>query len=920
MKKKLLLTLTTVFLLTAFIRLQLPLTAQENPSTLRAKNNIDLDQQFDATRVLVKYKEEEIESSGLSIKRINDAPNNTAVGFVNLHETNSTVACSEPKIAETDNEKQAIQDKIDELLEDPAIEFAEPNYIKTASTWTVGGSDATPGDYETTNHWYYEQANLPELWHDQGCDLGADCGGDSAVTVAVIDTGVAFESYDDTGDNSFAKLAFGISGGKNYTAISSDLSGINLYTNGFETPNNGKDDDCNGFVDDYNGVDTFAAYLTLQGEGTDITCPGGIPRDFSGDEDKFVKKMGHPIDTDGHGTAVTGNIVGNLDNETNTNGTVSPNSNITLMPIAANIHYSGLFYTSDLIDAVTYAAENGADIINMSVGSSQSTNTEKQFFKSLFTQYPDLIITAASGNSGVEGVEYPAAYEGVIAVGAVDSDNTLSYYSNYGKNIDLVAYVGSSAVSGDSVYQKTLSCFGTCTGSSTFDTISENYLIGTSFAAPQVAAAAAILKSDDGAMTGDDIKLALMSKTTDILDTGSDNSSGNGVLDYEKLLTEPDVVFDEEYYFPAYANNESTIKSTIKIANPSTTTNAKVAVYFDNVFHHFDTLAPGNRLSVSKNISGVNVMVTSDEPLVVTQKAFDGIGFNEMRAVELSELGTDYLFPAYAHNGANLKAYIKIGNPSTINTANVTVKMNGSTVGNYAIAPGERVSHSSNIVGALVEVTSDENVFVTQKAFEGGGYSEMVGIKPSDLGTTYYFPSYAHNGSNFRAFIKVGNPSTTTTANVTIKMNGSTVGNYAISPGERISHSSNITGANVEITSDINVFVTQKAFDGDGFNEMIGIKDTDLNTDYYFPAYAHNGNKKFSYIKVGNPSTTNTANITVKMNGSTVGNYAIAPGARISHSSVLEGVTVDITSDENVIVTQKSFDNDGYNEIKGIVL
>lgn len=882
-----------------------------------AIQELDPSLQFDATRVLVSYKTLP-PASKTEIKTLAKQDNGSTLVFVEINDI--TELCAEPYIAQSDADRLAVEDKIAELMSDPTVEYAEPNYIKTASAWTVGASDATPGDYNAINHWYYDQAHLPELWYQQGCDGGLGCGGDSAVTVAVIDTGVAFESYDDTGADGFSFLGFGISGGVDYTAVSSDLSGINLYTNSSEIANNGKDDDCNGYVDDYNGVDTFATYVLLQGAGSDITCPGGTPRDFSGSEYLYVRKMGHPVDTHGHGTVVSGTIVGNLDNETNTAGTVSPNSNISLMPISANLHYSGFFFTSDILDGITYAAENGADIINMSLGASQSSNVEKAFYKQLFLDYPDLIITAASGNDGVGSVDYPAAYEGVLAVGAADSDNTLSSYSSYGNEVDLVAYVGSGNSAGAAVYQKTLSCYPSCDETSSYNTITEKYTIGTSFAAPQVAAAAAILKSDDNAMTGDDIKLALLSKTTDILDSGSDIYSGNGVLDYDALLTEADVVFTKEYYFPAYAHNESNFRAYIKVSNPSAVDSAQVAVYFENVFHHFDTLAPGARMSISKNVSGVSVMVTSDNPVIVTQKAFDGQGFNEIQAVELADLDTDYYFPAYANNGANLKGYIKIGNPISNSAATVTVKMNGNLEGTYNLDPGERVSHSSNLMGVSVEVNSDQPVFVTQKAFEGNGYNEMFGIKASEITNNYFFPAYAHNGNTLRSYIKVANPEGNPTAAVTIKMNGSTVGSYNLAGGERISHNSNLTGVNVEVISDQNVFVTQKSFDQQGMNELKGIKSSDLTTNYFFPAYAHNGSNLKAYIKVANPEGNPTAAVTIKMNGSTVGSYNLAAGERISHSSNLIGATVEVISDQNVIVTQKAFEDNGYNEMKGVAL
>lgn len=90
----------------------------------------------------------------------------------------------------------------------------------------------------------------------------------------------------------------------------------------------------------------------------------------------------------------------------------------------------GTAYSTDLIAAATLCKEWGADIINASLGGSGYERIEEEFFRSLY--YDSGILTvAASGNGGNDKNVYPAAYEGVISVGAVDESFNLATFSTW---------------------------------------------------------------------------------------------------------------------------------------------------------------------------------------------------------------------------------------------------------------------------------------------------------------------------------------------------------------------------------------------------------------------------------------------------------------------------------------------------------
>lgn len=93
---------------------------------------------------------------------------------------------------------------------------------------------------------------------------------------------------------------------------------------------------------------------------------------------------------------------------------------------------SGTTYSTDLIAAATICKEWGADVINLSLGGSNYNKIEELFFQDLFYE-SGIITVAASGNGGDDTNVYPAAYDGVLSVGAVDESMTLAHFSTWNR-------------------------------------------------------------------------------------------------------------------------------------------------------------------------------------------------------------------------------------------------------------------------------------------------------------------------------------------------------------------------------------------------------------------------------------------------------------------------------------------------------
>jgi hypothetical protein len=232
-----------------------------------------------------------------------------------------------------------------------------------------------------------------------------------------------------------------------------------------------------------------------------------------------------PVDI-GHGTNVAGTI-GALVNGLGTAG-VSPKVNLMILKVN--------YYFTEVWEAICYAADNGADIINMSIGSYNESFYDgfgewidgwpgtDTFFQSAIDYAYDKGVTliASAGNEKTSVPSYPAANNNVIGVGALarNSSTNISSYSNYGTdNVDLVAP--------GSVYVADV-------GSST----SYRETQGTSFSAPIVASAAALYKSKHPDATPDQIEQRLKGTAYDLGDAGDDSIFGSGRLDLTALMSD----------------------------------------------------------------------------------------------------------------------------------------------------------------------------------------------------------------------------------------------------------------------------------------------------------------------------------------------------------------------------------------------
>jgi subtilisin family serine protease len=385
-------------------------------------------------------------------------------------------------------ENMSVDEAIALYESDPNVLYAEPNHILHIA------STVTPSDYYfASTQWGLNNSgqNIQGSVGTADADIDAPeawsiTTGSGDVIVAVIDTGV-----NDTHP---------------------DLS-ANIWTNAND-PINGVDDDGNGKTDDYHGWNFF--------DDNNDTSDGNT--------------NGPPYY---HGTHCAG-ILGAVGN--NTVGIAGVAWNVSIMPLRVT-NADGDLYTSDAIEAITYANLHDVSIMSLSWGSIYYD----QDLKDAIDASPALFMCAA-GNDATSVPFYPAAYDSdnIISVTATDNqDNFASSFANYNATyIDLAA-------PGVDIY-------------STKPTSTYQYLSGTSMTAPLVAGVAALIKSENSSLTNAEIKSAILDNVDVLASLDGKVATGGRLNAYRTLAavagvdigtTKIGVLRNSRYWYLDYNGN-----------------------------------------------------------------------------------------------------------------------------------------------------------------------------------------------------------------------------------------------------------------------------------------------------------------------------------------------------------------------------
>jgi serine protease len=250
-----------------------------------------------------------------------------------------------------------------------------------------------------------------------------------------------------------------------------------------------------------------------------------------------------------HGTHVAGTIAAATNNS---DGVAGIAWNAKIMPLRVLGRLGGTTY--DIQQAVRYAAglvnDSGttpaqpAHIINLSLGGGSFSQSSQQVYTA--ARNAGLIIIAAAGNESTSTPSYPASYEGVISVSAVDIHKNPAWYSNFGTTIDVAAPGGDTRVdtNHDGYADGVLSTCGDDSGGS-IDFVYSFYQ-GTSMASPHMAGVVALMKAIHSDLSPDDLDTLLAAGyiTEDLGNAGWDERYGWGLIDALKAVSEAQKLFN----------------------------------------------------------------------------------------------------------------------------------------------------------------------------------------------------------------------------------------------------------------------------------------------------------------------------------------------------------------------------------------
>jgi subtilisin family serine protease len=297
------------------------------------------------------------------------------------------------------------------------------------------------------------------------------------VTVAVIDTGLDWNHLDFSYDN--------------------------IWKNPGEVADNRIDDDGNGYVDDIIGWD-------------------------------FLAGTNNPWDHDGHGTIVAGVIAADTGNDIGVAG-INPHARIMVLKALNAFGHTRASYVAE---AIVYAADNGARVINLSVGGPTLTRIETAAIA--HARARGVVVVVAAGNEGVNVAEFGlAGADGVITVGATNLDDSHPNFSNWGPGVDIAA-PGVDVLSLRARRTDTMLGIKDVPYEAGAAYVGEDrryYRVsGTSFSAPIVAGVASLILSARPDLTAAQVETILIQSAEDIQTPGVDQFSGAGMVDARAAL------------------------------------------------------------------------------------------------------------------------------------------------------------------------------------------------------------------------------------------------------------------------------------------------------------------------------------------------------------------------------------------------
>jgi thermitase len=374
----------------------------------------------------------------------------------------------------------------------------------------------------------------------------------------------------------------------------------------------------------------------------------------------YVGNNNNTTDDFGHGTTVSSIIAARSDNNV---GMASGCWSCSILPVKV-LDKNGSGFDSNIAKGVIYAADKGVQIINMSLGGTGYSKTLSEAVA--YANRKGVLVVAAAGNAGNTTKMYPAAYTDVVAVGATaQNSDSRAPWSSYNKSGDV--WVDMAAP-------------GVITGMDRFGVYHTNEE-GTSFAAPMVSGAAALIKAAHPSYTGWSLQRALLSSARPI---GGWNKYG--MLDAAKALTittdEVDPTITGISAPGAGSRNHGTITVTPTGIKDNSSGIRNVYLYADGVYKAQDWTSP---YSLKYNSAGRNGTVKLQ--IRVYDKAGNRTDFD--RSIIADNTAPKVKITSGPKNKAKVKGTVKIAATAsdTYGVRRVELLINGKVIQKDTTSP-----------------------------------------------------------------------------------------------------------------------------------------------------------------------------------------------------------------------------------------
>ncbi len=363
------------------------------------------------------------------------------------------------------------------LSADPAVEVAAENGRTSLPPMYKSAAVEMESDSEDAgDNWALLQCGFPKAW---------ETATGKGVRIAIVDTGIDFY-HPDLIDNININESEDVNGNGRFEPWPVDEMDDEGQTGDLD----GIDNDGNGYTDDVIGYDVVDQAI----------------RNFGDDRNRD----GVPFDENGHGTAVAGVLAAVRGND---EGVIGAAYDAKIISVRA-FDVSGNADDDDMAAGLVYAALSGADVINLSFGDVYHSPILRDAAR--FAAALNCLLVASAGNDGSSLSHYPSDHDEVMSIGATTPEDNLAIFSVRGATVDMVApgvAIPTTAVGG--TYRE---------------------VGGTSFAAPYVAAAAALVMERAPEMEAAAVGGVLMATAADLGETGWDDLFSNGRLDARRAL------------------------------------------------------------------------------------------------------------------------------------------------------------------------------------------------------------------------------------------------------------------------------------------------------------------------------------------------------------------------------------------------